>query len=64
MKYLLIIEYSDGDARAYEYGNRQAALNMMKNGEIPGIVRKQTLLWKDENDVVWRPVIINEEVQG
>lgn len=64
MRYLLIVEYIDRDVRAYEYGTRQQALSMMKTFSKPDLVRKQTLLYKEEDDVVWRPVIINEEVQG
>lgn len=64
MKYLLIVEYYDGDIQGYEYGSRNQALFMMKTFSNPEIVTKQTLLYKEEDDVVWRPVIINEEVQG
>lgn len=64
MKYLLIVEYFDGDVRAYEYVTRKHALSMMKTFSKPDLVRKQTLLYKEYDNVVWRPVIINEEVQA
>lgn len=63
MRYLLIIEYSDGVYRAYEYGTWEAVLYMKNIINVPGITKKQTLLWKYENDVVWYPVK-NKEVQA